>query len=102
MGIGTIFILAVAITTVISPNLTDPVILPKFLLLLVATLPLFIYTFKVDELKRFDFGRLASWESLRNNTILVFATLFLSIHALSALVSQSPTTAVFGLALHGP
>ena len=97
MGIGTIFILAVAITTVISPNLTDPVILPKFLLLLVVTLPLFIYTFKVDELKRFDFGRLASWEFLRNNTILVFATLFLSIHALSALVSQSPTTGVFGV-----
>ncbi len=97
MGIGTIFILAVAITTVISPNLTDPVILPKFLLLLVVTLPLFIYTFKVDELKRFDFGRLASLEYLRNNTILVFATLFLSIHALSALVSQSPTTGVFGV-----
>lgn len=97
MGIGTIFILAVAITTVISPNLTDPVILPKFLLLLVVTLPLFIYTFKVDGLKRFNLGRLTSWESLRNNTILVFATLFLSIHALSALVSQSPTTAVFGV-----
>jgi len=97
MGIGTIFILAVAITTVISPNLTDPVILPKFLLLLVVTLPLFIYTFKVDELKRFDFGRLASLEYLRNNTILLFATLFLSIHALSALVSQSPTTGVLGV-----
>lgn len=97
MGIGSIFILAVAITVVISPNLTDPVILPKFLLLLVVTLPLFIYTFKVDGLKRFNLGRLTSWESLRNNTILVFATLFLSIHALSALVSQSPTTAVFGV-----
>ena len=97
MGIGTIFILAVGITTVISPNLTDPVMLPKFLLLLIVTLPLFIYTFKVDELKRFNLGRLTSWESLRNNTILVFATLFLSIHALSALVSQSPSTAVFGV-----
>ena len=97
MGIGTIFILAVAVTTVISPNLTDPVILPKFLLLLVVTLPLFIYTFKAEELKRFDLGRLASWEILRKNTILFFATLFLSIHALSSLVSQSPTTAIFGL-----
>ena len=97
MGIGTIFILAVAVTTVISPNLTDPVILPKFLLLLVVTLPLFIYTFKEDELKRFDIGRLASRDFLRDNTILVFTTLFLSIHALSALVSQSPTTAVFGV-----
>jgi O-antigen ligase len=97
MGAGSIFILAVAITTVISPNLTDPVILPKFLLLLVVTLPLFIYTFKANELKRFNLGRLASWEFLRNNAILVFATLFLSIHALSSLVSQSPTTAVFGV-----
>jgi len=97
MGIGTIFILAVAITTVISPNLTDPVILPKFLLLLVVTVPLFIYTSKADGLMRFNLGRLASWEYLRNNTILVFATLFLSIHGFSALVSQSPTTAVFGI-----
>ena len=97
MGAGSIFILAVAITTVISPNLTDPVLLPKFLLLLVVTLPLFIYTFKANELKRFNLGRLASREVLRNNTILVFATLFLLIHALSALVSQSPTTAVFGV-----
>jgi O-antigen ligase len=97
MGAGPIFILAVAITTVISPNLTDPVILPKFLLILVVTLPLFIYTFKANELKRFNLGRLASWEFLRNNAILVFATLFLSIHALSSLVSQSPTTAVFGV-----
>jgi hypothetical protein len=77
--------------------LTDPVILPKFLLLLVVTLPLFIYTFKVGELKRFDFGRLASWAYLRDNAILVFASLFLFIHGLSALFSQSPTTAVFGL-----
>ena len=97
MGAGSIFILAVAITTVISPNLTDPVLLPKFLLLLVVTLPLFIYTFKADELKRFNLGRLASRDFLRNNTILVFATLFLLIHALSTVVSQSPTTAVFGV-----
>jgi len=97
MEAGSIFILAVAITTVISPNLTDPVLLPKFLLLLVVTLPLFIYTFKANELKRFNLGRLASRDFLRNNTILVFATLFLSIHALSSLVSQSPTTAVFGV-----
>jgi len=97
MVTGTIFILAVAITAVISPNLTDPVILPKFLLLLVVTLPLFIYTFKEDELNRFDLRRLASREFLRNNTILLFAALFLSIHAFSAMVSQSPTTAVFGL-----
>jgi O-antigen ligase len=97
MGAGSIFILAVAITTVISPNLTDPVLLPKFLLLLVVTLPLFIYTFKANELKRFNLGRLTSWEFLRSNTISVFATLFLSIHALSTVVSQSPTTAVFGV-----
>jgi len=97
MGMGAIFILAVAITAVISPNLTDPVMLPKFLLLLVATFPLFIYTYKPDDLKKFDLGRLISWEFLRNNTILVFATLFLSIHALSSLVSQSPTTGVLGL-----
>jgi O-antigen ligase len=97
MGAGSIFILAVAITTVISPNLTDPVLLPKFLLLLVVTLPLFIYTFKANELKRFNLGRLASRDFLRNNTILVFATLFLLIHALSTVVSQSPTTAVFGV-----
>jgi hypothetical protein len=60
MGMGAIFILAVAITAVISPNLTDPVMLPKFLLLLVATFPLFIYTYKPDDLKKFDLGRLIS------------------------------------------
>lgn len=94
--IGSIFILAVAITVVVSPNLTDPVILPKFLMLLVVTLPLFIYTLKADELKRFDLRRLVSREFLRINSILVLATLFLSIHALSAFESQSPTTAIFG------
>jgi hypothetical protein len=82
---------------IISPNLTDPVILPKFLLLLVATFPLFIYTFKAAKLKKFDFRRLASWEILNNNTILVFVSLFLFIHGLSALVSPSPTTGVFGV-----
>jgi O-antigen ligase len=94
---GSILVLAVSITAVISPNLTDPVILPKFLMLLVVTLPLFIYTFKAGELKRFDFGRLASWAYLRDNAILVFASLFLFIHGLSALFSQSPTTALFGV-----
>ena len=97
IGMGTVFILAASITAVISPNLTDPVILPKFLVLLSITVPLFIYTFKADKLKRFDFGDLASWEFLKKNTILVFVSLFLFIHGLSALVSPSPTTAFFGL-----
>jgi O-antigen ligase len=94
---GTILILAASITAVISPNLTDPVILPKFLLLLVVALPLFIYTFKANKLKRFDLGRFATWEFFRKNTILVLTSLFLSIHGLSALVSQSTTTGIFGV-----
>jgi len=97
IGMGTVFLLAASITAAISPNLTDPVILPKFLVLLSITVPLFIYTFKADKLTRFDFGQLASWEFLKNNTILVFSSLFLFIHGLSALVSPSPTTAFFGL-----
>ena len=77
MGIGTIFILAVAITTVISPNLTDPVILPKFLLLLVVTLPLFIYTFKVDELKRFGLTDGLSNYFISYSTRFLFAKILL-------------------------
>ena len=97
VGAGSIFGLAAAITVIISPNLTDPVILPKFLVLLVISFPLFIYTFRNRPLKNLPMSHFVSWSFFRGNPLLVLVSFFLILHGVSALVSQSPTTGLFGV-----
>ena len=97
IGIGTVFALAASITVIISPNLTDPVILPKFLVLLTIAFPLFIYTLKNGPLKKLPTSHFVSWSFFRGSPLLVLASLFLILHGVSALVSQSPTTGLFGV-----
>ena len=97
IGIGTVFALAAAITVIISPNLTDPVILPKFLILLIIAFPLFFYTLRNNSLKKLTMSHFASWSFFRGNPLLVLASLFLILHGVSALMSQSSTTGLFGV-----
>jgi hypothetical protein len=97
IGISTVFSLAAAITVIISPNLTDPVMLPKFLVLLIIAFPLFIYTFRNDPSKRLPVSFFVTKSFFKGNPLVVLVTLFLFLHGVSALVSHSPITGIFGV-----
>jgi O-antigen ligase len=91
-------VLASLITLIAAPFFTDPILLPKFILLVGSSISLWIYfrfegQQKVKVLSLFK-GYNAFWK----DPILLAVTCFLVSLFLSTLSSASPTTGFFGLA----
>jgi O-antigen ligase len=95
---GTVCTLASLITLVVAPIFTDPVLLPKFILLVGTSFTLWFYSgFK--GLKKIDLVfEVNTYKTLWKDPIFLSLVCFLLTLLFSALTSESPMTAFFGLA----